>query len=112
MDRLAASSASLAGSPANLVRSELSRLMKLAGPVVLARLGIMAMGVTDAIVVGRYSATELGYHALGWAPTAVVVTMVVGLLTGVQVMAARAVGEGRLQDAGAVLRRGLAYSVW
>jgi MATE family multidrug resistance protein len=112
MDRLAASSASVAGSPSDLVRNELGRLMKLAGPVVLARLGIMAMGVSDAIVVGRYSATELGYHALGWAPTAVVVTMVVGLLTGVQVMAARAVGEGRPQDAGAVLRRGLVYSFW
>jgi multidrug resistance protein, MATE family len=112
MDRLAASSASVAGSPSDLVRDELARLMKLAGPVVLARLGIMAMGVSDAIVVGRYSATELGYHALGWAPTAVVVTMVVGLLTGVQVMAARVVGEGRPQDAGAVLRRGLVYSFW
>jgi len=112
MDRLAASSASVAGSPSDLVRDELARLMKLAGPVVLARLGIMAMGVTDAIVVGRYSATELGYHALGWAPTAVIVTMVVGLLTGVQVMAARVVGEGRSEEAGAVLRRGLVYSFW
>jgi MATE family multidrug resistance protein len=80
--------------------------------VVLARLGIMVMGLTDAVVVGRYSAEQLGYHALGWAPTAVVVTMMVGLLSGVQVMTARAVGEGRAQEAGAVLRRGLVYSVW
>ena len=94
------------------VRHDLATLLKLSGPVVMSRLGIMAMGLTDAIVVGRYSATELGYHALGWAPTSVVLTMVVGLLTGVQVMTARAVGEGRRDKAGAVLRRGLAYAIW
>ena len=112
MDRLAAQTASVAGSRPDPVRTELRQLLKLAGPVVLARLGIMTMGLTDAIVVGRYSAVELGYHSLGWAPTNVVITMVVGLLTGIQVMTARAVGEGRAQDAGAVLRRGIVYSVW
>lgn len=96
----------------NVVRTETAELLKLSWPVVLSRLGIMAMGLSDAIVVGRYSATELGYHALAWAPTSVVVTMAVGLLTGVQVMTARRIGEGRRDLTGAVLRRGLAYSVW
>ena len=105
MDRAAAQTPSL-------VRADLDTLLKLSGPVVLSRLGIMAMGLTDAIVVGRYSATELGYHALGWAPTSVVLTMVVGLLTGVQVMTARAIGEGRRHETGAVLRRGLTYAIW
>ena len=94
------------------VRTELAQLLKLSWPVVLSRLGIMAMGLCDAIVVGRFSATQLGYHALGWAPTSVVVTMVIGLLTGVQVMTARAVGKGRSHETGAVLRRGLSYSLW
>jgi MATE family multidrug resistance protein len=94
------------------VRGDLAQLLKLSGPVVLSRLGIMAMGLTDAVVVGRYSATELGYHALGWAPTMVVLTAVVGLLTGVQVMTARAIGEGRRERTGAVLRRGVVYAFW
>lgn len=113
MDRTSARTASLAGGrdPSSL-RYELDQLLKLAGPVVLARLGIMTMGLTDAIVVGRYSATQLGYHAIGWTPTNIVITMVVGLLSGVQVMTARAVGEGRRHDAGAVLRRGVVYSFW
>lgn len=87
-------------------------LLRLAGPVVLSRLGIMAMGLVDAIVVGRYSATELGYQALGWAPTAVVLTTSLGLLSGIQVMTSQAIGENRAGDTGAILRRGLRYALW
>ena len=100
----------MAGATQSPVRLELGQLLKLAGPVVLARLGIMGMGFTDTVVVGRYSAEQLGFHAMGMAPTSVVVTLVVGLLVGVQVMTARAVGEGRMHEAGAVLRRGLVYA--
>lgn len=91
---------------------ELSELLWLAGPVIMARLGIMVMGLTDAIVVGRFSATELGYHALGWAPTAALVIGAVGLLQGVQVMTSRYIGEGRRHDTGAVFRRGIVYALW
>ena len=112
MDRPAAQASSHPGGRARPIRTELAELLKLSGPVVISRLGIMAMGLSDAIVVGRYSATQLGYHALGWAPTSVIVTMAIGLLSGVQVMTARAIGEGRLHETGAVLRRGLAYSLW
>jgi MATE family multidrug resistance protein len=90
----------------------LGELLGLAGPVVLARLGIMVMGLTDSIVVGRYSAEQLGYHALGWTPTGPVLTAAVGLLGGVQVMTSRALGEGRPGRTGAVLRRGLVYAFW
>src|ERR1700743_3731990 len=112
MDRLAAQTVSVAGDRTTPARTELAQLTRLAGPVVVARLGIMAMGLSDAIVVGRYSAAQLGYHALGWAPRNVVITMVVGRLSGVQVMPARAVGDGRRHEAGAVLRRGVIYSLW
>ncbi len=78
----------------------------------LSRLGIMAMGLVDAIVVGRHSATELGYQALGWAPTAVVLTTSLGLLSGIQVMTSQAIGDDRAGDTGAILRRGLSYAFW
>jgi MATE family multidrug resistance protein len=81
-------------------------------PVIGTRLGIMVMGLTDTIVVGRYSTTELGYVALGWAPTAVVLTTGIGLLSGVQVMTARRMGEGRPEATGAVVRRGVTYAFW
>jgi multidrug resistance protein, MATE family len=86
-------------------------LLGLAGPNVLSRLGIMAMGLTDAIVVGQYSAVELGYHSLGWAPTVTVLVAGIGLLIGVQVLTARHIGAGHPDRTGAVLRRGLAYAL-
>jgi MATE family multidrug resistance protein len=112
MPRPEAPAASSGGGGPSAVRIDLADLMTLAWPVVLSRLGIMAMGLSDALVVGRYSAVQLGYHALAWAPTSVVVTMAVGLLSGVQVMTARAMGQGRRRTVGAVLRRGLSYSLW
>src|ERR1700759_4102333 len=112
MDRPAAQASAPAGGRALPVRLELAELLKLSWPVVISRLGIMAMGLSDALVVGRYSAVQLGYHALGWAPTSVIVTMAIGLLTGAQVMTARAMGAGRSLEAGAVLRRALVYSLW
>ncbi len=97
--------------PAGAPEGTYTELLRLAGPNVLSRLGIMAMGLTDAIVVGRYSSTELGYHALGWAPTVTVLVAGIGLLMGVQVVTARHIGAGRPERTGAVLRRGLSYAL-
>jgi len=87
-----------------------AELLRLSGPTVASRLGVMAMGLTDAIVVGHYSATELGYHALGWAPTVTVLVAGIGLLLGVQVLTARHIGAGRPERTGVVLRRGVSYA--
>ncbi len=98
--------------PDTALRPAIGPLLRLAAPVVGSRLGIMAMGLVDVMVVGRHSATELGYQALGWAPTAVVLTTSIGLLSGVQVLTSQAIGEGRAADTGAILRRGMAYALW
>ncbi len=95
-----------------LIRSDLAELLRLAGPVVASRVGVMTMGLTDTIVVGRFSAVELGYQALAWSLVAVVLVTAMGLLGGVQVMASRAMGEGRPREAGAALRRGVVYAFW
>ena len=50
------------------MRADLRELLTLAWPVVLARIGIMTMGLTDAIVVGQYAARALALHSLAWAP--------------------------------------------
>ncbi|HYF22004.1 MAG TPA: MATE family efflux transporter [Caulobacteraceae bacterium] len=106
------SETTLNGRPGLKAPEGLGELLRLAWPVVLARLGIMTMGLTDAIVVGRHSAEQLGFHALAWAPTSVMLTTSVGLLLGVQVLTARYIGEGRPEAVGGVLRRGLVYAFW
>lgn len=112
MPRDAAGAALSPERPHGPIMTDLIELLRLAGPVVLSRLGIMVMGLTDAIVVGHYSAQQLGYHAMAWAPSSVFVTATVGLLVGVQVMTARAMGAGNPHETGAVLRRGLIYAAW
>jgi len=97
---------------ASLLRKDLSDLLRLAGPVALARLGIMAMGLTDVIIVGRYSSVELGFMALSWGLTSVILTAAVGVLAGVQVLTARYTGQGRPELSGGVLRRGVIYAAW
>src|SRR5437667_7559243 len=89
-----------------LVRS----LARLAVPVAIARLGVMGMGIADTIVVGQLAPNDLPALALGWAPSGVLLVTGIGLLTGVQVLTARVIGDGRPADAGAVWRRGLAIS--
>lgn len=82
-------------------------LLRIAGPVALARLGIMCMGVVDTIIVGQLAPNQLPFLALGWAPTGVLIVAGIGLLIGVQVLAARAIGEGSPLHAGTVWRKGL-----
>lgn len=94
------------------IRRDLSELLTLAWPVILSRVAIMTMGLVDVIVVGHHSAVELGYLGLAWAPTAVAITTSIGLISGVQVMTARHIGEGRREATGGVFRRGLLYSLW
>lgn len=93
-----------AGAP---VRRELNELVQLAWPVVLSRVGMMTMGLVDVLVVGHYSTKELGYQAMGWAPTAVIMVTAIGLVSGVQVISSRRIGEGRPRETGQVFQLGL-----
>ena len=87
------------------------RLLRLAWPVTLARLGVMAMGLCDMIVVGQLAAHELPHQALAWAPTGVLLVSGIGMLLGVQVLAARAIGAGEPRAAGAAWRAGMVISL-
>jgi MATE family multidrug resistance protein len=86
-------------------------LLRLAWPVALARLGIMAMSVVDVMVVGQFAPAQLPYQALGWAPISVVTVAGIGLLTGVQVLGARALGAGARHEAGGAWRGGLVVAL-
>ena len=93
------------------VRGELIELVRLAMPIVGSRIGMMAMGLVDVLVVSHYSTRELGYQALGWAPTAVIMISAMGLVSGVQVISSRRIGEGRPRESGQVFQMGVISSV-
>lgn len=82
-------------------------IVRLAMPVAAARLGIMGMGIADTVIVGHLAPSELPSLALGWAPTGTLLIAGIGLLTGVQVLTASAIGDHRPHDADAVWQRGL-----
>ncbi len=85
--------------------------LRLAAPVAVARLGVIGLSLADVIVVGQFAPDELAHQALALAPVGVVVVTAIGLLTGVQVCAARVIGAGHEAAAGAVLRRGLVLAL-
>lgn len=97
----------LHGAPVPASPPIVARLLRLAWPVALARLGLMGMAIADVTVVGQLAPDELPHQALAWAPTSIALVSAIGLLTGVQVLAARAIGAGLPGQAGAAWRRGL-----
>ncbi|MCY4231734.1 MAG: MATE family efflux transporter [Alphaproteobacteria bacterium] len=88
-----------------LILGHLADLYRLALPVVVSRAGVLAMTVADTVIVGRYSAIELGYLSLGVAVYLPLLLTVMGLLTGTTVAAAQAMGRGEEAESGAAWRR-------
>lgn len=79
-------------------RPELGPLLTLAGPVVAAELGWMAMGVVDTIFVGRIGAEAIGAASLGNALYFAVAVFGMGLLLGLDTLVSQAYGAGRKNE--------------
>jgi MATE family multidrug resistance protein len=90
------------------VRQELFQMIRLAGPLVLAELGWMAMGVVDTMFVGRVSAEAIGAVGLGTMVFYGIAVCAGGLLLGLDTLVAQAFGAGDREDA----RRSLVSGMW
>jgi MATE family multidrug resistance protein len=88
-------------------RAELTPLVKLALPVVLAELGWMAMGVVDTMMVGNLGAEAIGAVAMGNVIFNTVGILVIGFLLGLDTLIAQAFGAGDQADCDHSLRQGL-----
>lgn len=97
--------------PTETTRAVAVRLFGLSLPIAGTNLLAMLMGIVDAIIVGRHSATELAHLALAWSLNGTSYVAVIGLLVGVSVLVARRVGEGREADVGPIWRRGVVVAV-
>lgn len=81
------------------LRVELPRLLRLAGPVVLAELGGMAMGLVDVMMVGRVSAEAIGGVSVGANLFHFVAMFGIGVLLGLDYLISHAFGGGRMREA-------------
>jgi len=93
------------------LRRHILRTLTLAGPVVVARVGMVGLSSTDVIVLGRADAEALAAYVLAAALYESLIGTLAGLLLGVPVMAARLFGAGDTRTLGSIWRRGLPYAL-
>jgi len=82
-------------------------LTRLAVPVAIGGIGTIAMGITDAVVVGQLAPQQLAWQELGWTFNGPALLGGMGLVLGVQVLGARAIGAGTPTETGVALRKGV-----
>lgn len=82
------------------LRREWRPMMQLAGPLVLAEIGWMSMGIVDTMMVGRLpaSAQAIGAVSLGSILFYTVGIFGSGLLLGLDALVSHAFGAGRVAD--------------
>jgi multidrug resistance protein, MATE family len=90
------------------VREELIQMIRLGGPLVLAELGWMAMGVVDTMFVGRVGAEAIGAVGLGTMVFYGIAICSAGVLLGLDTLVARAFGARDRDD----YHRSLVSGVW
>ena len=108
-----ASPASRAADPGRpLTLSEhISRTLRLAGPVMAARAGMIIMISVDTAMCGQASATQMAHYGIALAPFVFLLVIGIGILTGTVVLTAQADGAGRRADCGRIWRAALALAV-
>lgn len=88
-------------------RSEYRALISLATPIVIVQVGLMTMGVVDAIMAGRFSAAALAATAIGNFYFFVVAVFGMGVLLVLDPLIAQAVGAKDERAIALSVQRGL-----
>jgi multidrug resistance protein, MATE family len=88
-------------------RSDVGAVVRLAFPVAMVQVGIMAMGVVDTLMVGRVSPVDLAAVALGNLYFFLVAVFGMGVLMALDPLVAQAVGAGDREGAARALQRGM-----
>ena len=91
--------------------AEFRSLGVLAVPIIITQLAQMGMGVADAIMAGRVSATELAGIALDGNLYWPLMLLMSGIVMAVTPWVSQLHGAGRLGDAGVVVRQALWIAV-
>ncbi|HEX6144047.1 MAG TPA: MATE family efflux transporter [Geminicoccaceae bacterium] len=89
------------------LRDHVGRTLRLAGPVMASRAGLLVMTSVDTIMCGRAGAEELAYYGISLAPSLSFMLVGIGLMMGVVVLTAQTDGAGRPHECGRIWRLGL-----
>ncbi len=93
------------------LRQELHAAVRLAAPVVLVQIGLMLMGVVDAVMLGHLSKEALAAGALGNISTVVLLIFGGGVLAALDPLVAQAHGAGEKEAVAAHLQRGIVLAL-
>ena len=93
------------------LRAHLRETMRLAFPVMLARLGVLTIVAMDTAMSGHASADDLAWYVVAVAPQVPLLLVGIGLLMGTVVMTAQAVGAGKPKGCGAIWRTALVHAL-
>src|SRR5512133_2968592 len=83
-------------------------MLALAGPIVLAEIGWVSMGLVDTIVVGPLGPAAIGAVGIGGILFQAVAIFGIGLLLGLDTLVSHAYGAGRFDEC----HRWLMQGVW
>jgi multidrug resistance protein, MATE family len=86
---------------------ELIPLLKLAGPVVLAEIGWMSMGIVDTMMVGPLGPAAIAATGLGSGVFTSLAIFGMGLMLGLDALVSRAHGAGSIADCVRWLHQGV-----
>ena len=86
-------------------------MLALAGPVVLAEIGWVTMGIVDTIIVGPIGPTAIGAVGIGSILFLALAIFGMGMLLGLDTLVSHAFGAGRLDECHRWLLHGLTLSL-
>jgi MATE family multidrug resistance protein len=82
-------------------------MLRVAGPVILAELGWMGMGLVDTLMVGPLGPSAIGAVGVGNSLLMAIAIFGMGLFLGLDTLVSQAFGAGRLDECRAWLRTGV-----
>jgi len=93
------------------LREHVRRTLKLAGPVIVARAGILVLFTVDTVMVGQVGGEELAFLGLGMAIQGVIMLVCIGLLQGTMILSSQAYGADDFTTCGEVWRSGVYHAL-
>src|SRR6186997_3548533 len=89
------------------MRSEFFALLRIAGPVVLAELGWMSMGLVDTLMVGRLGPAAIAAAGMASGVFTAIVIFGMGLMLGLDAFVSQAHGAGNERECVVWLHQGV-----